>query len=448
MDSSEFDKKIREKVSSYQDTIVDHGALENLNHRLDQKTSSSYLQYRVAATLAIALFLIGLLNYTFISNLKTDYNKDLNKSYWELDQKETELEALQLKLKQLDVEKKIDTIIIYKALLNTSNEVRIENTDEYGANTFSSLSTRTNYDPRGYNLGKSDEIHNEVKAFLDYYQLAYLGEDGNLYMKYGNNPDKIKSLGPEIALLGVDPLHPTEPVTNNKKAKPLKPAKIKLPASLVRKIEKSKMNGIGFQYGPEFSLHSVSTDLSSGDFGYRLGINTEFILSPSLRIVTGANFGSYSYETSKIPVGNILREFPGQDSNLGELSEIQASSYSINIPLHLKYMYPIKQNQYLFLTAGITPNILIGQTFEYIYSIDINSGLDDYTVNITASKREDEAVLYAGTFDVGFGFEKKLKNSNYLALSAFYNRSMGRIGIENREYNFIGIKSAFNFRVK
>ncbi|ELR73021.1 hypothetical protein C900_00101 [Fulvivirga imtechensis AK7] len=456
MDDNTFDKKIKEKAEAYRDTGFDEHALQGFRDRMSGAAYEPwYTPYRKVAGYAAAVAIISLINFGLFSYFYDAHDQELLTTIqklkaWEVayDQLEREYQVLKMSA--------VDTVYIYR---ERSNGIRQANSNAQARKSTGNYQLVAWYgssDDRHVRLGAVEELSEEIKGFLAKYKLGYLDEEGDVYLRQDNldEPKFVAKKGYEGLL---DPttsdilIAAVDQEVTPKIAETKKSAKKRLSVEILRDIEKQKMDGVGFQYGPEVDILKANVDLGNRGVGINAGIMTEFILSPALRIESGVKyqFTHYSISKEKDLQREEMLDFPALQNELGVISDIRVDNHSLGLPLHLKYNYPLSRDNYVFISAGVTPQMLFLQKFRYSYQYDIDTGSeDDYAVNIEANKHVDDVYLNPGTMDVAFGVEKKLKNSSILQLSAFYNRSIRTLGIEEQELAMVGLRSALKFRVK
>lgn len=465
MDDNRFDKKIKEKVENYRDEQFDEHALAGLHQRMAGISYQPwYAPYKKAAGYAAAAVLISLLNFGLFAYFHSDRDQELMASINELKQDlgnyeklKRDYESLRLTKNEVEVQTQTDTVYVYKEFVggslygnshNANNGLKAINvayhTPVGGEQTYARR--------EDIRLGKVEELSTEVKDFLAQYDLAYIGEDDHVYLQYHNRDDAqfVARKGYDapftlnnstIALASVDIAEQEGKALDKHKKHPLS-------AKVLRDIEKQRMNGIGFQYGPEIDILKLSSDRGAGKPGIAVGMKAEFILSPSFRVETGAKY-SFTEYVVKNPskLGDDLSAFPGQNESIGKLHQIEQTTHALLLPVHLKYYHPVARDRYIFASIGASPQMHLLQQFEYEYEYEYTTSENDFSVDIEASKRFDDGKIYAGTLDFSLGIEKKLKNHSILQLSAFYNRGIGKLGMEESELAMVGLRSALKFRI-
>ncbi|UII22353.1 outer membrane beta-barrel protein [Fulvivirga ligni] len=445
MDDKSFDKYIKEKVSSFNDTHVDENALASFHARMQGiEYIPWYVKYREFMRIAAAVIIVSLLNFGAYSYFYNGENEELKAALTELQAKENDHNALKAQLafwKNEATEKTgSDTVYIEKKIV-TQVPVYLTSNHTYRQN-----------DDNDIYLGASKDISKEIKTFLTEYDLASMDSEGNVYLKNNNqelawlkgkgiNFSNHYVFNPRIEKVELPVL---DPVVEKKATK--------LSVAVLRDMEKRKMNGVGFQYGPELGFNRTFTKVGEGHPGVAAGLGAEFILSPALRVETGINYAFTSYSVNDVDkLGDDVNKYPSIDNSIGELHSIDARAHTVAVPVHLKYNHPISHDRYLFVSSGISPRAYLSQRYNYSYTFDYNGDSKDeehFAVDIQASKINDEPHFYLGTADVSLGLEKKLENNSHLLLALFYQKGITAMGSEEQQLEMVGVKSALRFRVK
>ncbi|WPP51377.1 outer membrane beta-barrel protein [Catalinimonas niigatensis] len=404
MDDHQFDKRIKDKAEHYQDTGADEaGALAGLHAKLAGFTYVPwYVRYQKTIGYTAAVLCISLLNFGVFSYLQNQHDETLQSTQHALKDQQMAYDSLKLAFETLK-ETKTDTVYIVNTIeIPAANGQAIASTDGEQSIYFST-------------------IYRPTTPFLS----------GNGYHSLG------------IRQLSEVRTEPLKVKMASQKEKVKKKSSQRVPAKVLRAIEKHNMQGIGFQYGPTLRGFQLLTDEVAGDPGWAAGMMAEFILSPAWSIETGIQYANSSYELDDAPLlGENVAGYPGIDDALGELEQIEQTTHALIVPVHLKYHHPISKNRYLFASAGISPHYYALQRFEYEYEDELNA------TEAESSIKTDKGSWYPGTYDLNLGFEQKLNNKSLLQFSVFYNHAIQPMGVEGRTLRMIGLNSAFKFRVK
>ncbi|UII28253.1 outer membrane beta-barrel protein [Fulvivirga maritima] len=446
MDDNKFDEYIRNKVESYKDTQEDEGALAAFRARMEGVHYVPwYVKYKDFMRIAAAVIIISLLNFGVYSYYHNQDNDELREALASLKENIEENEELKSQINYWQNQA--------NAISVNTDTVYVEREVVKHIPMYAMAQTTVGRNENKILLGTDSEISDELKSFLTRYSLASADAHGNIYLNYRNeeNPDHVNRKGAYLPvsqgfhssmIAMVDLEKEVEEINKNKKHR--------TSIAMMRELEKHRMNGIGFQFGPEVGFYKLGVDKASGNLGPMGGIEAEFILSPALRIETGARYMLNSYVVDNPEkLGDDLLDYPAADQEIGELTKIRNQSNILAFPIHLKYNLPLSENRYLFVSSGISPMLYLNQNFKYIYAYNYDNGSeDDFTVEIEASKFHDEPAMFLGTIDASLGIEKILENKSHLLVSLFYQHGISTLGNEGRNISMLGLQTALRFRVK
>jgi len=454
MDNSEFDKIIKEKAEAYKDTEgMAPNALADLHTRLDSvPVSPWYEPYTQIGKYAAGIALISLINFSAFWWWHKDHEGDLN-------QEINRLAAIEKSYQDLLDAKSVDhatpqTVIAHVDTIYVTKNI---NFSEKNKSDYISKNNRlTKVDQHRQNTSKStmaldqQDVSKEIKQFLLKYKLASVNENGQITLNYRNKNGVLikrkgyESLttysGPELEIKPVEILTPEHHalVAENKK----------LSTETLKDIEKHTMHGIGLRWGPEAEVMATLPEKGSSQAGVGLGAIMEFIFSPTLRAETGLKYHYKPYRLDDNLTPAQVADYPAVDDNLGTLNAISVSSHTFSIPLRLKYMHPVSRDHWLFASMGISGQYYFRQVFDYTYNYNVDVGSQEhYSVDLEASKKDEGGKFYLGTLDMSLGMEKKLKNNNYLSLSAFYNYGLNNVGLEQKKLGLVGLRSSLRFKL-
>ncbi|MBL3654546.1 outer membrane beta-barrel protein [Fulvivirga sediminis] len=447
MDDNKFDEYIRNKVESYKDTHQDEGALAAFRARMDGVHYVPwYVRYKDFMRVAASVVLISLLNFGLYSFYHNQDNDELREALASLRQNIDENEKLKTELSYWQNQAQSTAVL-------TSDTVYIEKEIIKHVPVYAMSQGSMGRNQNKILLGTDSEISDELKSFLTRYSLASADAHGNIYLNYSNeiNPSSVSRKGAYLPVYQgfhssriamVDPGSTEVNMDRNNRHK--------TSIAKMRELEKHRMKGVGFQYGPQIGVHKLGVDKGSGNVGAMAGIDAEFIFSPAIRLETGARYVHNSYVVNDIgSLGNDLFNYPAVDQDIGELTRIKTQSNILAFPIHLKYNLPLSENRYLFVSSGISPMLYLNQKFKYIYAYSYDKGgEDDFRVEIEASKFYEKQAMFLGTVDAALGVEKILKNKSHLLVSLFYQHGISTLGNEERNINMLGLQTALRFRVK
>jgi hypothetical protein len=176
------------------------------------------------------------------------------------------------------------------------------------------------------------------------------------------------------------------------------------------------------------------------------GLLAELVLSPSLSLETGIKYMHRSYQLEK-EAALENPALPSIDTTLGALNKAEIETYLLELPMNLKFRYPLTSKMHWIISGGYTSILYLSQQFEYSYTYDVNHGQDEINFTINSSERNNDAHFYAGTLNFYTGVSQWIKNSNTLELGLYYQHSLGGLGKENIQPQFLGVRGLYWFKV-
>ena len=216
-------------------------------------------------------------------------------------------------------------------------------------------------------------------------------------------------------------------------------------AKTARELEKHYRHGIGIRLGPTLELSKGFYRHGAGKIDVTGGLLGDFILSPSLSLETGAKFIHRIYEISDDELPSASSTLPDINEDLEPLTSAEIDSWIIEVPLNLKYRYPLSTTTHGLVGLGYSSQIYTKQSLEYSYKLD---GVASGSGYITEPHIFSDIKRYAGTFNISLGLSKRLKNNKTLETSFYYQHGSGESGVEKMKSNFVGIRSAYWFNIK
>jgi hypothetical protein len=215
-----------------------------------------------------------------------------------------------------------------------------------------------------------------------------------------------------------------------------------LSAKTIRDIENHYQKGIGIRMGPTLELAKSFYDIGDGKVGIGGGILADFILSPSLSVETGLKYAHHVYDIS---AANELTsmQLPGMDETIGTLKKIDIDSWVFEIPVNLKYRYPVSIKTHWLGGLGYSSLLYGKQVFEYEYNMD---GNPDVTIN--SDYEFSMFKVYPGALNFSLGLSNQLKNKAILETSIYYQVGLGDTGVEKNSINYLGARGVYWFTIK
>ena len=207
----------------------------------------------------------------------------------------------------------------------------------------------------------------------------------------------------------------------------------------MRELEKHYKKGIGIKLGPIVDFYNGRYDVGDGETAWGGGVMADFIVSPSLSLETGITYQGRIYESDGLNGLNL----PPPDPQLGEFEELEVTSRLYEIPLNLKYRYPINLRSSFVGSVGVSGLLYSHQKIEYMYEFEVD---DDFEFPVESSFQRHEDRWSFGTLNTSLGLNRKLKNEKEISL--FYKHGLGEMGLEQVNADFFGLRGAYWFTIK
>lgn len=209
----------------------------------------------------------------------------------------------------------------------------------------------------------------------------------------------------------------------------------KLSVATIRELERHYCKGVGIQIGPTLELSQSVYAHAEGKVNGAGGISANFILSPSLSMLTGLEYSKRFYETSS------PERLPSVDESLGTLELAEVDTWALRMPVHVRYSLPTSLTKRWIFSAGFSNYYIWRQLFEYEYALQGN-------LKVASSFDETRGKFYPGTIDFALGLNRRLKNLKSLETSLIYQHSFNGLGVEKQEPFFLGVKATYWFDLK
>jgi len=215
-----------------------------------------------------------------------------------------------------------------------------------------------------------------------------------------------------------------------------------LSARTIRDLEKHYRNGIGIRVGPSIEVSHGFYDAGNSRADLLFGLLGDFIVSPSLSIETGVKYTHRFYEiTDASELPNV--ELPGVDTGLGPVVGADVDTWMAEFPINLKYRYPLSMKTHLLAGIGYSSILYTKQVFEYSYELT-----GDPSAQINTSHKIKQSTLYPGMLNFSLGVSKELRNKKILETSLYYQHGLSKLGAENAQANFLGVRGTYWFMLK
>jgi hypothetical protein len=212
----------------------------------------------------------------------------------------------------------------------------------------------------------------------------------------------------------------------------------------LRDIEKHYQNGIGIRVGPVVEASRGIYSIGEGQYNVGYGVLADLILSPSLSVETGVKYFKKYYDISD-PGGLGSPHLPGVDESAGELHKAEIDYWLFEVPVNLKYRYPISLKQHWLAGVGFSPMVYTKQNFEYDY--EFNGGTNGNFL-VHSTYQDDKVTVYPGALNFSIGLSSQLKNKKILEASLFYQHGLNDMGAEKTRTRFFGLRGVYWFTLK
>lgn len=428
MDDQRFDDSIKNRVGDYEDPSFDPAALAAMHHQLGAVSSWPwYTQYRSELLVGSGILLSTLVilwSQWFMGNHTAD---GLNEKIISIQNQQDQIDKLQNEISSLK-NTPPDTIRIIEireqpSSYNISLLYRIKLLEAEAA------ASRARMD----NLysDKNDSESNWQSSTSQSTRIQ--NPHPNLELSRNTFSSRLFPRVTERESLRATPDSSTILVQSNSKNHS---------AQTIRDIEDHYQKGIGIRIGPALEIGKGFYDKGDGEIGIGGGVLADFILSPSLSVETGLKYAHRVYDISD-ENELAVEQLPGMDPSLGTLKKIDIDSWIFEIPMNLKYRYPVSIKTHWLGSLGYSSLIYGKQVFEYEYSMDSNPA-----VTINSDYETSHGEVYTGALNFSLGLSNRLKNKKILETSIYYQLGLGKTGIEKNSINYLGVRGVYWFTAR
>jgi hypothetical protein len=419
MDDKDFDDIIKRKVGEHEDPVFDSAALSSFHQRVE---TLDYIpwhsRYRTELMIGTGIAISTLLILMSVWLLNTDASQSLKKSNELIQDQLEQIIALQTEINVLKKQKR-DTVYITQA---TMSEVESRKLQEMKLTML--------------------KLKNDIAR-----SSAKLQSSSTTFDSPSLENASIEYFYPYDSHLLSSRVVPSEKKQNSMRAIDTsdgegKKSQAKFSAKTARELEKHYRNGIGIRLGPMLDLSKGFYDQGAGEIDIAGGLLGEFIVSPSLSVETGAKYIHRVYDISEEELNSNLT-LPDVNHDLAPVIQADIDSWMIEVPINLKYRYPLSPKLHALAGLGYSTVIYTKQALEYSYNYDaIPSGY------ITEPHTINDVTRYSGTLNISLGISKRLKNNKILETSLYYQQGLGEVGAEKNQSNYIGIRGVYWFTLK
>lgn len=415
MDDNRFDEIIKAKVGEYEEPRFDPSALAAFHHQMTSVTPAPwYNRYRTEVLIGSSALLSTLVLLCAIWYFSSGEADILKKNTLLLQQQREQIESLQEELRSL------------KAVLHDTVQIlSLRGTDIRSDNNL--LLQRISLLE-----AQLEKVHDDLALYVLSEQQRFSSTDN----QWANPTSDLSDLSPNDLQLKKEKDHSTSFI--EKPGPQLSPTTIK-------ELEKHYQKGIGIRVGPVLELSTgLYQDGGGGKLNLTAGVLGDFILSPSLSLETGAKF-VHRVREREISSAQELSDLPYVNEDLGTVTSADVDSWMFEFPLNLKYRYPLSMKKHWIAGIGYSPLLYTKQLFEYEYDYQIDGST---FVTMSESYTEPGMKFEPGTINIMLGLSNHLKNKKILETSLYYQHILGSQGLENSRGGFLGIKTAYWFKIR
>ena len=263
------------------------------------------------------------------------------------------------------------------------------------------------------NSGRSDKIKLDQTN-----NITFDGEESN-------NDGKLTTAKTDLARGIPDPGFEKESFFNTSIVSPEQFNRVNQFDSLLSNKNKENINNkiskSGFYYGVVSGVHLNGVkNQGFTKAGFDIGVIAGYRFSSSLSLETGLLFAKKFYWTSGkyFSLDEMRSTMPAGT----EMIEVNGSSRTIELPLHLRYDLSIKHNHRLFTTAGFSSFIMTEEDNQYHTLLNGTEG------KMYSSYKKDKR-YFAAAVDLGLGYEKDLGKKSHIRMEPYVQLPIRGIGV-------------------
>ncbi len=215
-----------------------------------------------------------------------------------------------------------------------------------------------------------------------------------------------------------------------------------LPVRMHRELEKHYTKGVGIMAGPTIGVYKPFFDVGKGETRPVYGMKADFIMSPSISIETGFNYIQIKSEIEGQPDLSRVAK-PQFDPSRGELITMEVESEFIEVPLNVKYKYPIGEGA-IFGSLGVSSVFYSSQVYDYEQSFETGN----QTLNVGSGANFIPSPQYVNYANISLGITKLVKKQNSFELSITYQKSLNDMGESDFKNSLLGLRTAYWFKLR
>lgn len=215
-----------------------------------------------------------------------------------------------------------------------------------------------------------------------------------------------------------------------------------LPVKMQRELEKHYTKGVGIKVGPSIGVNKPFFDVGKGDIRPLYGMKADFIMSPSISIETGFNYTQIINEIEgEVNLSRVAK--PQFDPTRGDLIAMEVESEFIEVPLSVKYRYPISEGT-VFGSLGVSSVFYSSQVFDYDQSFETGS----QTLGVSSGANFIPSAQYMNYANISLGITQLVKKQNSFELAIIYQQGLQDMGESDFKNSLLGLRTAYWFKIR
>jgi len=215
-----------------------------------------------------------------------------------------------------------------------------------------------------------------------------------------------------------------------------------LPVKMQRVLEKHYTKGVGIRLGPTIGVNKQFFDVGKGEIKPIYGMKADFIMSPSISIETGFNYTQVINEIEgQSNLSRIAK--PQFDPSRGELITMEVESEFIEVPLNVKYRYPIGDGE-VFGSLGVSSVFYSSQVFDYDQLFETGS----QTLGVSSGVNFIPSAQYMNYANISLGITQLVKKQNSFELAIIYQQGLQDMGESDFKNSLLGLRTAYWFKIR
>ncbi len=335
-----------------------------------------------------------------------------------------------------------DTIYINASLPELSDYSRVLNASSTKQRVESKYTPQIFSPNQGYNAVTNSFLTPKLQLTGSFYKAPLIGQRLSGISKEGYDDRQYRpGIVPLIADKELDPLTLLQELTAGFNMEKAGFGRDKIKRGTTRQAKAVRVGLIGGVLIPD-------PDIGERYISNKFGLATEVAIKRNLRLVSGLHTAKLTYKLDEVDDNNFnpndLIRYPGFNE-LGRIpDEITIDNQLLQLPIHLRFYKSLNYNWSVFVSAGPTLDLLLNQRFKYNY-LDID---DDEVIVVNEVTEQKDLKLYLGNFTGSFGIEHNFTRNLAGQVSIDYQYGLGKLGVERRSVNSLGLNLAAYYKLK